>query len=182
MAEEERKQAGEDVAELSEESSNDVEILKRERDKWKGKADEYLAGWQRAQADFENYKKRTEQERSEQINWANAVLIKKLLPVLDDLDRAFVNLPPEVKEPEWAEGFKLIHRKFLGVLESEGLVEVECVGEEFNPTIHDAVMQHEGKEGVVLDKLCKGYKLKDKWLRAPQVIVGKGVDPAAEEK
>jgi molecular chaperone GrpE len=110
------------------------------------------------------------------------VLIKKLLPVLDDLDRAFVNLPPEVKEPEWAEGFKLIHRKFLGVLESEGLVEVECVGEEFNPTIHDAVMQHEGKEGVVLDKLCKGYKLKDKWLRAPQVIVGKGVDPAAEEK
>lgn len=181
MAEEEKKITGKEAAEMSESTSEDVETLKREGEQWKGKADEYLAGWQRAQADFENYRKRAEQERSEQVNWANAALIKKLLPVLDDFDRSFTNLPPEVKEPDWVEGFKLIHRKFLGLLESEGLVEVECVGEEFNPAVHDAVVQQEGKEGVVLDKLCKGYKLKDKWLRAPQVIVGNGVGSATEK-
>ena len=181
MAEEEKKPAGEEVTELSEESSNDVETLKREREQWKGKAADNLASWQRAQADAENYRKRTEQERSDQVSWANAALIKKLLPVVDDLDRAFANLPHEVKEPEWVEGFKLIHRKFLCVLESEGLEEVECVGEKFDPAIHDAVMQKEGKEGVVLNKLCKGYKLKDKWLRAPQVVVGNGITPAAEK-
>ena len=181
MAEEEKKLAGEEETEPSEGVNDNVETLKRVREQWKEKVAEYLAGWQRAQADFENYKKRTEQERSEQISWANAELIKKLLPVLDDFDRAFFNLPHKVKEPEWVEGFRLIYRKFLAVLESEGLVEVECVGDEFNPAIHDAVMQQEGEEGMVLDRLCKGYKLKDKWLRAPQVIVGNGVGPAAEK-
>jgi len=163
------------------EMAEDVDELKREQAEEQDKAEEYLATLQRVKADFENYKKRVEQERSEQVSWANAELVKKLLPVLDDLDRAFANLPNNLEEPDWVEGFKLIHRKLLSTLESEGLVEVECEGEQFDPAVHDAVMQQEGEEGVVLDKICKGYKLKDKWLRAPQVIVGKGFESKQEE-
>jgi len=158
------------------EQAEDMDDLKQEQTQEQDKAEEYLATLQRVKADFENYKKRVEQERSEQIGWANAELVKKLLPVLDDFDRAFVNLPHDVEEPDWIEGFRLIHRKLLSILESEGVVEVECEGEQFDPAIHDAVMQQEGEEGVVLDKICKGYKLKDKWLRAPQVVVGKGFE------
>ncbi len=164
----------EETPELDEVIETDFDVLKQDLAQKKEKAEEYLATLQRVKADFENYKKRVEQEKGEQINWANAELIKKLLPVLDDLDRAFANLPHNVKEPDWLDGFQLIYRKLLSVLEAEGLVEVECEGEKFDPAIHDAVMQQEGEDGVVLDKICKGYKLKDRWLRAPQVVVGKG--------
>lgn len=172
----------EEVPAPAEIGETDVYIIRQELAQEKEKVGEYLATLQRVKADFENYKKRVEQDRSEQVGWANADLIKKLLPVVDDLDRAFVNLPHESKKPAWIDGFRLIYRKLLSVLEAEGLAEVECEGEHFDPAIHDAVMQQEGKEGVVLDKVCKGYKLKDRWLRAPQVIVGKGFESAADNK
>jgi molecular chaperone GrpE len=176
LADEFKELSGEELPELTEAGKLDVEILKQERAQEKERAEAYLTSLQRVKADFDNYKKRVEQERHDQVGWANAELIKKLLPVLDDLDRAFAGLPHKAKEANWVEGFKLIHRKLLSVLEAEGVVEVECVGEQFDPNIHDAVMQREGEEGVVLDKVCKGYKLKDRWLRAPQVVVGNGTE------
>ena len=172
----------EETPELDEVIETDIDVLKQDLAQEKEKAEEYLATLQRMKADFENYRKRVEQEKSDQINWANAELIKKLLPVLDDLDRAFANLPHKVKETDWLDGFKLIQRKLLSVLEAEGLVEIECEGEKFDPAVHDAVMQQEGEEGMVLDKICKGYKLKDRWLRAPQVIVGKGFESKPKDE
>jgi molecular chaperone GrpE len=139
------------------------------------KAEEYLANWQRAQADFINYKRRTEQERQEFASYANADLMLSLLPVLDDMDRALDVAPSADPEgPGWLEGVRLVDRKLRSILEAQGLKPIEAVGEPFDPNFHEAIRQDHGKEGVVLEEIQKGYMMKDKLLRPARVVVGKG--------
>ena len=102
------------------------------------------------------------------------------LPVLDDLERALDNSSNDFDTGAWVEGIRLIYRKLKGVLEDRGLCYVECVGEDFDPSVHEAVMCVEGAEGKVCEEVQKGYKLKDRLLRPSKVTVGKEQTDSAD--
>ena len=165
---------GDEVVEAGIEQAEDIETLQQALAEEKEKAEKYLANWQRCQADFVNYKQRTEQEKGEIIEFANSTLICNLLPIMDDLERAFASVPADLEESNWTEGIKLIYNKFKTTLEAQGLTEIEARGEPFDPSLHEAVMQQDGKEGMVIEELQKGYKFKEKVIRPSLVTVGKG--------
>ncbi len=153
------------------ESSQDIEKVLTEAQQ---KAQDYLDSWKRAQADFINYKRRTEQERLEMGKYANTQLILSLLPILDDFDRAFDSTTPQLEKTEWIEGIKLIERKLKSILEIQGVSPIKAVGEPFDPNLHEAVMHIKGEEGKVIQELRKGYNLYDKVIRPSHVAVGNG--------
>jgi molecular chaperone GrpE len=152
----------------------DMETLKDTLAEVKEKAEANLAGWQRAQADFINYKKRAEQEKQDLSKFANSVLILNLLPVLDDFERAFSSIPPKVGKMSWLDGIKLIERKLWAVLQAQGVSPIKALGEPFDPQFHEAVRQDKGKEGIVIEEVQKGYMLEDRVIRPTMVVVGNG--------
>ena len=160
--------------------AEDTATLKQALAEEKAKAETYLANWQRAQADFINYKRQNEQERQEFAKFANVALMASLLPILDDFERAFSSIPPKLAKATWADGIRLIERKLRTGLEAQGLSQIKALGEPFDPQLHEAAMQTEGEEGIVVDELQKGYKLYDRVLRPSKVVVGNGEE--AEDK
>ncbi len=159
-----------------------IAALKQALAEEKAKAEANLSGWQRAQADFINYKRRTEQEKEEISQFAKATLILNLLPALDDLERAFASIPPRLTKASWVDGIRLIWRKLQTTLEAQGLSEIEAVGEPFDPHLHEAVRQDKGKEGVVIEEVQKGYKFRDKIIRPTKVVVGNGEEEPEKEE
>ena len=159
----------------------DIESLKQALTEEKQKAEEYLANWQRAQADFINYKRRTEQERQDFNSFANANLILGLLPVLDDMERALNAMPPRLARHEWGEGIRLVQRKFQTILEGQGVTPINALGETFDPNYHEALRQDKGKEGIVIEEFQKGYMLGDRVLRPAKVVVGNGEEEEKED-
>ena len=159
----------------------DIAALKLALTEEKAKAEANLAGWQRAQADFINYKRRTEQEKEEISQFAKATLILDLLPALDDLERAFAAIPPRLTKTSWVDGIRLIWSKLQTTLEAQGLSEINTVGESFDPHLHEAVRQDRGREGVVIEEVQKGYKFRDKIIRPSKVIVGNGEEEEKEK-
>jgi len=154
--------------------AEDVETLKQALGEEREKAEGYLANWQRAQADFVNYRRRSEQEREETGKFANIQLMVNLLPVLDDLERAFDSITPGVAELNWVEGIRLIERKLRGGLEAQGLSQIKALGEPFDPNFHEAAGHTKGEEGIVTQELLKGYMLHDRVIRPAMVMVGNG--------
>lgn len=175
-----RNQEPEDEALAAQESTSeaaevdDVETLRQRLAEEKGRAESYLANWQRAAADFQNYKRRVEQERQEVARLANASLIINLLPIVDDLERALSSLDVRLAGLTWFDGIRLILRKFQLVLENAGVQEIAAEGQMFDPRYHEAISFGEGEEGRVIAQVQKGYKLNDRVLRPAMVIVGKG--------
>ena len=145
------------------------------------KAAEYLANWQRTQADFINYKRRTEEERAEFNSYANANLVLAILPVLDDLERALGAMPVRISKSEWAEGIRLVERKFQTILQGMGVIPMISIGETFDPNIHEALRQDNGPEGIITEEFQKGYLMGEKILRPAKVVVGTGEEEAKEE-
>ncbi|MCU0490563.1 MAG: nucleotide exchange factor GrpE [Chloroflexaceae bacterium] len=139
-------------------------------------AADYKDQWLRAAADYKNYKRRTETERAELLRSASGGVILKLLPVLDDFERAIANIPPEVAETPWWGGTQLIAQKLRTILESEGVTPIAALDADFDPNLHEAVIYEDapGQEGKVVAELQKGYKLRDRVLRPTMVKVGKG--------
>jgi len=138
------------------------------------KAAEYLEGWQRARAEFANYKKRADKEREEAYTIAAAETLGKLLPIIDDFDLAVANVPAEKANDDVIKGFGLIHRKFLNLLDNVGIKVINPVGEAFNPTFHEAIGQDENPNvpsGHVTTVLRKGYMHGDRVLRPALVRV-----------
>ena len=161
---------------------DDVEGLKQALAEEQKRAEDYLANWQRALADFINYKRRNEQERQDFNRFANANLILSLLPVLDDLERALSSIPPaKSAKHSWVEGIRLVERKFRAALEAQGLTPIKALGEPFDPNFHEAVRQDKGKEGVVVEELQKGYMIHGRLLRPSKVVVGNGEEEKKEE-
>ena len=142
-------------------------------------AQKYLGNWQRAEADFQNYKKRVEQERDENRRFASAALVMNTLPILDDLERALMSVDAHLAGLTWLDGIRLIYRKLQLILENAGVSAIEVEGQQFDPRYHEAVMHAEGEEGKVLAEVQRGYKLHDRVLRPAMVVVGKG---AGEEE
>jgi len=174
LAEEEKLEEANEMAE-GEVIAEDIETLKQALAEEKTKAERYLSNWQRAQADFINYRKRVEQDKNEVTDFANATLILNLLPVVDDLERAFASLPSKLQALSWVDGIRLVYRKLQAILEAHGVAEIKAKGENFDPKFHEAAMYEEGgEEGIVTEELQKGYKLKGRILRPAVVVVGKG--------
>jgi len=159
----------------------DAELLKQALAEEKKKAETNLAGWQRAQADFINYKRRAEQEKEEIGKFANTVLMLNLLSTLDDLERALAATPDDLAELSWVEGIRLIGRKLRANLEAQGLSQIEALGELFDPNFHEAVRQDKGKDGIVVEEVQKGYKLHDRVIRPAKVVVGSGEEEEKKE-
>src|SRR4030042_1068857 len=143
--EEKEKPNNEDAVpeELPESTISPEEALAEE----KKRAEEYLANWQRAQADFINYKRRTEQERLDFNSFANANLLCGILPVLDDFERALKAVPEEFAGEDWVEGVRLVEKKFRTILEVQGVKPIYALGEPFDPNFHESIRQEKGKEG-----------------------------------
>ncbi len=153
----------------------DVDALRTQLEEEKARAERGIANWQRAEADFANFKRRSEQERADLVKFANASLIGKILPVLDDLERAIATIPANQRSVGWVEGVKLIDRKLRSVLEQEGVAPIDALGKEFDPHVHEAVMREEGEgdTDVVVEELQKGYRLHDRVIRPTMAKVGR---------
>jgi len=142
--------------------------------KAKEDAQKFRDNWHRAEADFQNYKRRTEQEREELRRFGNVSIIINLLPVLDDFERAFKSLDSRLAGLSWFDGILLIYRKLRQLLENAGVSPIEVEGQAFDPRFHEAVAHIEGEEGKVISEVQRGYKLHDRVLRPAMVVVGKG--------
>jgi molecular chaperone GrpE len=162
-------------------NEDDIAALKEALAEEKTRAEEYLANWHRAQADFVNYKRRSEQEREEFGRFANATLMFNLLPSLDDIERALASLPGKLANLTWVDGIRLIERKLRASLEIQGLQAIEALGKAFDPNLHEAVRQDAGKEGIIIEELQKGYQLHDRVIRPTMVVVGNGEAAEKEE-
>jgi len=150
-----------------------VEALRQELAKEKDRAEANLASWQRSAADFQNYKRRVEQEREEIARLSNAALIINLLPMVDDLERALASVDTRLAGMTWLDGLRLIHRKFQALLEMNGVTEIEADGQDFDPNLHEAVTFGPGEENKVIAVVQKGYRLAGRVLRPAMVVVGK---------
>jgi molecular chaperone GrpE len=150
-----------------------IEFLERELAETQAKAEEHLYNWQRSAADFSNYKRRTDEERATVGQFSNALLIGKLLGVLDDFDRALESVPADARDP-WIEGVRLVERKMRSVLESEGVTAIDAVGEPFDPNLHEAVVHEETADhpdNQVIGEVQRGYRLHDRVIRPSLVRV-----------
>jgi molecular chaperone GrpE len=138
-------------------------------------APDYKADLQRMAADFANYRKRNEAERTEFAKFAKADLITKLLDVLDGYDRALASVPEDVKGQPWVEGMWLVERKLRQILEGEGLEPIESLGTPFDPYVHEAVahVESDKPEGTVIAEHQKAYRLHDRVIRPALVSVAK---------
>jgi molecular chaperone GrpE len=128
----------------------------------------------RAQADFDNFRRRTQKEKEELAKYASSKLIVELLPVIDNFERAFQAAEGSPEFESFSKGISMIFRQLESVLENEGLKAMNSVGEPFNPEYHQAIMQVESdehEEGIVVEEVQKGYMLKDKVLRPAMVKV-----------
>jgi molecular chaperone GrpE len=170
-------QAAAPEAQAAGDQAGELAQLKERVAQLEKEAAEYKDQWLRAAADYKNFKRRTEQERAELIRSASAGLLLKLLPVVDDMERALASVTPDVEATPWYNGFKLIPQKLQTVLESEGVTPIEALGQDFDPNVHEAVIYEpagDGQEGKVVAELQKGYKLRDRVLRPTMVKVGQG--------
>ena len=125
----------------------------------------------RTAAEFDNFKKRTEREKTTVAEFAKAGLIKQLLPILDNIDRAAAT---DKENPDYIKGIEMIVKQFEGIAANLGIVEIAAVGDVFNPEMHEAVMHVEDEnlaENVIADVLQKGYKIGDTVIRAAMVKV-----------
>ena len=150
-----------------------IETLERELSETRARAEEHLYNWQRSAADFSNYKRRTDEERQTANRFSNAVLIGKLLGVLDDFDRALESVPEDAQDP-WIEGVRLVERKLRTVLESEGVTPIEAVGTPFDPNLHEAMVHEptdEYPDNHVIGEVQRGYRLHDRVIRPSLVRV-----------
>jgi molecular chaperone GrpE len=144
-----------------------VALLEQERD-------ELIGDLKRVAADFDNYRKRALRDQEALVARAHERLVKELLPVVDDLERALV-AAEEHEEAKLEEGVRLVHRELRDALAKEGLVEIETDGE-FDPHVHEALLTQPSDEGdgAILQVIQKGYRLGDRVLRPARVVVSQG--------
>jgi molecular chaperone GrpE len=157
------------ISESLEQAQVDIDTLMKRLEEAEVKVAEHLDGWQRAQAEFVNYKNRIARDQEIQRATMKGDIFRKILPILDDLERALQNRPAD---ETWSGGIELIARKFQSVLESEGLTRIDAEGKPFDPNFHEAI-SHEPNEQVesehVIAVTQNGYMLGDRVIR-PAVV------------
>ena len=163
----------------------DIEELRGQLDEAKRQADEYLVALQRERAEFLNYKRRTAEERERDLGLAGEDLIRKVLAVADDFDRAIDARPESIAEEAWFEGVAAIDRKLRTLLESEGVRPIAAdPGTAFDPREHDAIANVPGTgrpDGEIVEQVRRGYRLRDRVLRPALVAVAGGGETESAE-
>jgi molecular chaperone GrpE len=161
----------------------DIEQLKNELQAATAKADEYLAALQRERAEFANYRRRTTEERTAMLGLAGEDLIRKVLVLADDFDRAIEARPEAIADDPWVDGVVAIDRKLRALLESEGVTQIDAApGTPFDPREHEAIVTAPGTgrpEGEIVEELRRGYRLRDRVVRPALVAVAAASEPAA---
>ncbi len=167
------------VTELEPEAS--LEGLQARLQEAETKREEYLRDLQRLAADFDNYRKRALREQESLVARAHERLVRELLAVVDDLERA-LEAAAKHEEAKLEEGVRLVYRELEQVLAREGLVEIETDGR-FDPHVHEALLSQpsEEAEGAILQVLQKGYRLGDRVLRPARVVISQGSPEQAQE-
>ncbi|MFH0853468.1 MAG: nucleotide exchange factor GrpE [bacterium] len=148
--------------------------IESEITKLKAKAEEYLGGWKRAKADYLNLKKQSDKEKQELVGLASAAVIMELLPYKTSLDRAWRNLPEDLKDNNWITGLEQVNKQFNNILETMGITQFNPEGEQFNPEEHEAVKkvaQIGVKENSIIKVTEPGYKIRGKVIRPALVEV-----------
>ena len=164
--------AGEETASKSEKKEKKKKDKKQ--DALKEKIDELEDRVKRQMAEFENFRKRTEKEKTAMFETGARSVIEKILPVVDNFERGLASVPEEEKDGAIAQGMQMIYKQLMTELEKLEVKPIEAVGEEFNPEFHNAVMQVESEEfdsGVVAQELQKGYTYRDSVVRHSMVAV-----------
>ena len=152
-------------------ASAEIDALKRQLEETEAKLTETVDGWQRSMADFQNYKRRVERDNEMVKTSMKGELIKKVLPVLDDLERALQNRPAD---DAWANGIELVTRKFQNILDADGVKRIEAKGAAFDPAFHEAISHEpsgEVESGHVIDVVQNGYMLGERVIRPALVRV-----------
>jgi len=152
-------------------SLEEFETLQKQLEEIQAQAAEYKDGWQRAAADFANYKRRIEREQAEVYQNAVGNILKRYLPILDDLERALQSRPADLA---WVEGIELIHRKLQAILEAEGVKRIQAEGQMFDPNLHEAISQeasNEHESGQIIAVVQNGYMLGERIIRPALVRV-----------
>jgi molecular chaperone GrpE len=154
-------------------AASQVEILelKKQLEELQSQAADFKDGWQRARAEFDNYRKRIERENQQVYQNAVGNVIKRYLPIMDDLERALKARPADLP---WVEGIEHIHRKLQSILDSEGIKRIEAEGQAFDPNFHEAIAQEHCDQlpsGHVVAVVQNGYMLGDRVIRPAMVRV-----------
>lgn len=147
---------------------------KKKKDKKDEQIEELNDRLRRQMAEFDNFRKRTEKEKSQMFDMGARTIVEKILPVVDNFERGFTTVDEEDKEDAFVLGMDKVYKQLMTELEAMGVTPIECVGKEFNPDFHNAVMQVESKEyesGIVAQELLKGYMYKDTVVRHSMVAV-----------
>lgn len=153
-----------------------IEELKKKLEECQKKRDEYLAGWQRARADFLNYKKEEMEKIKEILKYGNENLILKILPILDNFYLIEKKLPENLKNDENLKGVLQIKTQFQDFLKNQGIEEIKTIGKKFDPNFMEAVEEAEAKDkksGTIIEEIQKGYTIHGKVLRPAKVKVAK---------
>lgn len=165
-------------AEASEADSEDPDkkksFFKKKKDKKDEQIEELTDKVKRQMAEFDNFRKRTEKEKSQMYDMGAKTIVEKILPVIDNFERGLAAVPEESKEDAFVVGMDKIYRQMLTVLEEAGVTPIEAVGAEFDPNFHNAVMHVEDEtlgENVVAEELQKGYMYRDTVVRHSMVKV-----------
>jgi molecular chaperone GrpE len=158
----------------------DIEALTTERDAARQQAEDYLTGLQRERAEFANYRRRTTEEREAMLGLAGEDLIRKVLVLADDFDRAIDARPGTIAADPWVEGVTAIDRKLRALLESEGVNQIDATpGTPFDPREHEAIASVPGtgrRDGEIVEEIRRGYRLRDRVVRPALVAVAAAVD------
>ncbi len=148
------------------------EEIKKQLEECCGARDEYLAGWQRSKADFLNYKKEEMARLGQIIRYATEELILKVLPVLDNFERAEAEAPSELKNDQYFKGLLQVKAQMKELLNSFEVKEISALNQDFNPNFHEVVAEVEGSEpGKVAEVVEKGYMMQEKVMRPAKVKI-----------
>ncbi len=179
----EASESGEQAEDTEESESEDGQeapvdgkkgFFKKKKDKTDEQIEELNDKLKRQMAEFDNFRKRTEKEKTQMYDMGAKSIIEKILPVIDNFERGLAAVPEEQREDAFVVGMDKVYRQMLTELDASGVKPIEAVGQEFDPNFHNAVMQVESEEydsGVVAQELQKGYMYKDSVVRHSMVAV-----------
>lgn len=163
-----------DAGKKKKESQKGVFKKKEKKDKKDEKIEELTDQVKRQMAEFDNFRKRTEKEKTQMFETGAKSVIEKILPVIDNFERGLSAVPEDAKEDAFVQGMDMVYKQLLNELDAIGVKAIEAVGNEFDPEYHNAVMQVESEEyesGVVAQELQKGYMYRDTVVRHSMVAV-----------
>ncbi len=157
-------------------SIDEYSAMQADKEKAEKECRDYLDGWQRERAEFQNYRRRVERDQAQEKLNITGQVIKKYLPILDDMERALKTRPAQGEGAAWSEGVELIYRKLQTILENEGVERIPAESQLFDPTMHEALTHEDSPDhesGQVIEVIQQGYKIGDRVLRPALVRVAK---------